>query len=195
MVDLGHQSGSNERAPKVNSRYEASLDDTGAHIKRVRESKEPFFIAESEPIGVDDWTRVMSQNFRVLSVPKNLKLKIACMFLKGAPAMWFDAACLPHLYRWNKFRSSIERNFGSLGVDWERRMVKEFGNSTDDSSDGRFGHDEGVGPSNVPVRSARNDDSSDSGDNDDDYEEEPEDDLEEESDGDKTQENGVIHGG
>ena len=27
----------------------------------------------------------------------------------------------------------MEKNFGSLGADWERRMVKEFGNSTDDS--------------------------------------------------------------
>ena len=105
--------------------------------------------------------------------------------------MWFEAARSPRLYRQNKFRSFIERNFKSLGADWERRMVKEFGNSTDDSSEGRFGRDEGAGPSNVPVRNGRNDDSNDSGDNDDDYEE----DLEEESDEDKTQEKGVIHEG
>ena len=37
-------------------------------------------------------------------------------------------------------------------------MVKEFGNSTDESSDGGFGYDEGAGPSNAPVRNARNDD-------------------------------------
>ena len=74
-------------------------------------------------------------------------------------------------------------------------MVKEFGNSTDDSSEDSFGRDKGANPSNVPIRNARNDDSSDNGDNDDDYEEEPEEDPEEESDGDKTQEKGVIHEG
>ena len=70
-------------------------------------------------------------------------------------------------------------------------MVKEFGNSTDDFSEGSFDRDEGTGSSNVPVRNAINDDSNDNGDNDDDYEEDPE----EESDGDKTQEKGVIHEG
>ena len=68
-------------------------------------------------------------------------------------------------------------------------MAKEFGNSTKDCSDGRFGCDEGVGPSNALVKNARNDDGNDSGDNDDDYEE----DLEEESGKDETQEKGVIH--
>ena len=63
-------------------------------------------------------------------------MKIACMFLRGEPAVWFEQAAQPRLYRWNKFRSSLERNFGSLGADWERRMVKEFGHSTDDSSEG-----------------------------------------------------------
>ena len=74
-------------------------------------------------------------------------------------------------------------------------MVEEFGNSTNDSSEGNFSRDEGVGPSNVPVKNARNDDSNDNGDNDDDYEEEPEEDPEEELDKDKTQEKGVIHKG
>ena len=109
--------------------------------------------------------------------------------------MWFEVTRSPHLYKWNTFRSSLERNFGSLGADWEWRMVMEFGNSTDDSSDGGFSSNEGACPSNVPVRNARNDDSSDSGDNDDDYEKEPKEDPEEESDGDKTQEKGVIHEG
>ena len=65
-------------------------------------------------------------------------------------------------------------------------MVKEFGNYTDDSSEGGFGRDEGAGPSNILVRNAKNDESSDSGDNDDDYEEEPEGDPEEKLDGVKT---------
>ena len=87
MTDLGHQSGSNREAPEVNSRYEASLDDIVTHISRVRESKAPLFTTEYESIVVEDWTRVMSQNFRALSMPKNLKVKIVCMFLRGAPAM------------------------------------------------------------------------------------------------------------
>ena len=61
------------------------------------------------------------------------------MFLRGQPAVWFERAAQPRMYRWNKFRSSLERNFGSLGADWERRMVKEFGNSTHDSSEGGLG--------------------------------------------------------
>ena len=61
-------------------------------------------------------------------------------------------------------------------------MVEEFGNSTDDSSEGDFDCDEGASPFNVTVRNARNDD---------DYEEDPE----EESNGDNTQEKGVIHKG
>ena len=108
------------------------------------------------------------------------------MFLRGEPAAWFERVVQLHLYRWNKFRSSLERSFGSFGMDWERRMIKEFGNCTDDSSDGCFGRDEGANPSNVPSRDTRDDDSEDSDDDDD--EEDPEEDLEEESNGDKTQE-------
>ena len=59
-----------------------------------------------------------------------------------------------------------------------------FGNCTNDSSDGGFGRDEGAGPSNVPGRDGI-DDSDDK--------EDPEEDLKEESDGDKTQEKGVVH--
>ena len=117
------------------------------------------------------------------------------MFLRGAPAMWFEATHSLRPYKQNKFRFSIERNFGSLSADWERRIVKEFGNSTDDSSESGFDRDDGACPSNILVRNARNDDSNDSGDNDDDYEEEPEEDLKEESNRDKIQEKGVIHEG
>ena len=145
----------------------------------MKESASPLFSATIGSIFVEDWTKVMSQNFRALFVPKNLNIIIACMFLRGEPATWFVRAVQPHLYRWNKFRPSLERNFGSFGVDWKRRMIKEFENCTDDSSDGGFGRDEGVGPSNAPSRDAGND--SDDSDDEDDGE-----DLEEESDGDKT---------
>ena len=57
------------------------------------------------------------------------------------------------------------------------------------SSDGGFGRDEGIDPSNVPDRDAGDDDSDNSDDSDD------EEDPEEESDGDKTQEKGVVHEG
>ena len=59
------------------------------------------------------------------------------------------------MYRWNKFRSSLEINFRSLGADWERMMVKEFGNSTDDSSEGGLGRCEDAGPSSAQGRDAR----------------------------------------
>ena len=66
------------------------------------------------------------------------------------------------MYRWNKFRFLLERNFGSVSADWERRMIKEFGNSTDDSSEGGLGQCESAGSLNVPGRDAGCD-SSDSG--------------------------------
>ena len=43
MSDLGRQSGSNEEAPKVNSRYEISPDDIAVHIRWMRESAPPLF--------------------------------------------------------------------------------------------------------------------------------------------------------
>ena len=160
----------------------------------MRESVPPLFSATIHSIFVEDWTRVMSQNFRALSIPKNLKVTIACMFLRGEPTAWFERVVQPYLYRWNKFRYSLESNFGSFCTNWESRMIKEFGNYTDDSNDGGFGRYEGVGPSNVPSRDTRDDDSDDnddSGDGDGDDEENPE----EESNGDKTQEKGVVHEG
>ena len=92
------------------------------------------------------------------------------MFLRGEPAIWFEHAAQPRMYRWNKFRSSLARNFGSLGADWERQMVKEFGNSTDDSSEGGLGRCENAGPSNALGRDA-GDDGSDSSDDEEDPEE------------------------
>ena len=63
-------------------------------------------------------------------------------------------------------------------------MVKGFGNSTDDSSEGGFGRYKGAGPSNAPSRDAE-DNSSDSSDDGND-EEDPKDDPEEELNGTET---------
>ena len=90
--------------------------------------------------------------------------------------MWFKRVAQPQIYRWNKFRSSLERNFGSCGADWERRMVKEFGNSTDDSSEGGLGRCEDAGPSSALGRDTR-----DSGSDSNDPKEDPEEDAEENS--------------
>ena len=111
------QSGSSSEIPEVNSCYVPSLDDIALCIRRVRESALPLFTAVAGSIFMEDWTRVMSQNFKALSTPKSVKVKIACMFLRGEPAVWFERAAQPRLYRWNKFRSLLERNFGSLGAD------------------------------------------------------------------------------
>ena len=132
----------------------------------------------------------MSQNLKALFVPKNLKVMIACMFLRGELVALFEHAFQPHIYKWNKFRSSLERNFGSFGSDWERRMVKEFGNCTDDSSEGGFGRYEGAGPLNAPEKDAGVDSNDDSDD-----EEDPEEDPEEEKDATETQEKGVVREG
>ena len=105
------------------------------------------------------------------------------MFSKGEPAAWFEYAAQPNLYRWNKFRSSLERDFGSFGSDWERRMIKEFRNCTNDSSNGGFGWYEGANHSDTPGRDAGDDNNDDSNGSDNGDDEE---DPEEESDGDKT---------
>ena len=83
--------------------------------------------------------------------------------------MWFEHATQPPMYMWNKFRSSLERNFGSFGADWERQMVKEFGNSIDNSNEGAIGRCESACPSNAPGRDAGGD-----GSDSDDDEEDPE---------------------
>ena len=84
------------------------------------------------------------------------------------------------MYRWNKFRSLLERNFRSFGVDGDRRMVNESENSTDDFSEGGLGRCESTCPSNAPGRDAGGD-GSDSND-----EEDPEEDPEEETNRTKT---------
>ena len=70
MSDLGRQSGSNGEASEVNRHYEISPDDIAVHIRRMRESVPPLFSATIGSIYVEDWTRIMSQNFRLLSVSK-----------------------------------------------------------------------------------------------------------------------------
>ena len=89
-------------------------------------------------------------SLKFFSVLKSLKVKVACLFLRGALAAWFERVAEPQMYRWNKFRSSLERNFGSFGADWESKMVKEFGNNTEDSSEGGLGRCEVASPSSAP---------------------------------------------
>ena len=117
MSNVRSQDGSNRKAPEVTSRYVPSLDDIAIQIRQVKESAPPLFLATVGSIFVEDWTRVMLQNFKALSVPKSLKVKIACMFLREEPVAWFERATQPRMDRWNKFRSSLERNFGSFGAD------------------------------------------------------------------------------
>ena len=99
MLNLGSRGGSNREAPNVSSRYVASPDDVVVYIKRVRESTPPSFSTTIGSIFVEDWTRVMSQNLRALFVPKNLKVMIACMFLRREPAAWFERTVQSRIYR------------------------------------------------------------------------------------------------
>ena len=92
MSNERSQGGSNSEVPEVSSRYVPSTDDIAMHIRRVRESASSLFSATVGSIFVEDWIRVMSQNFKALSIPKSLKLKIACMFLRGKPTVWFERA-------------------------------------------------------------------------------------------------------
>ena len=63
-------------------------------------------------------------------------MPITCMFLRGGPAVWFETIAKPQLYKWNNFRSALERTFGGFGALWESRMENKFENCTNDSSDG-----------------------------------------------------------
>ena len=117
MSDDASQGGSNSEVPKVTSHYVSTLDDLAIHIRRVRDSAPPLFSATVGSIFVEDWTRVMSLSLKFFSVPKSLKVKVACLFFRGAPAAWFERVAEPRIYQWNKFRSSLERNFGSFDAD------------------------------------------------------------------------------
>ena len=181
MSEVRSHDGSNRETLKVSSRYVPSLDDIAMHIRRVRESGPPLFLAIVGSIFVEDWTRVMSQNFKALSIAKSLKVEIACMFFKGEPAVWIERIAQLHVYTWNKSRSLLEGSFRSFGADWDRRTVNEFWNSTNDSSERGLGQCESVGPSNAPGINTGGD-GSDSND-----EEDPEEDPEEETDGTETQ--------
>ena len=68
----------------------------------------------------------MFQCLKALSVPKNLKVIIACMFLRGEFAAWFEHAVQSRIYRWNKFKFSLEGNFRSFGADLERKWLKSL---------------------------------------------------------------------
>ena len=85
MSNDGSQGGSNSEVPEVSSRYVPYSDDIVVHIRRVREFAPLLFSATVGSIFVEDWTRVMSQNLKVLSVPKSLKVRIACLFLRENP--------------------------------------------------------------------------------------------------------------
>ena len=141
-----------------------------------------MFSSDIDSISVEQWTIVMSQSFRALFIPKSFRVAIACMFLRGGPTACFDAVAQPRLYRWNKFKSPLERTFRGFSAPWERRMVNEFGNCTDDSNDDDFGCEEGTSPASVPDRKAGDDDDDDyncgsddsNGDDDEDPNEDPE---------------------
>ena len=97
MPNDASQGGSNREVPKVTSRYVSSLDDLAVHVRWVRDSTPPLFSATVGSIFVEDWTRVMSLSLKFFSVPKSLKVKVACLFLRGAPAAWFERVAEPRI--------------------------------------------------------------------------------------------------
>ena len=82
----------NSEILEVSSRYVPSSDDIALYIRRVRESAPPLFTVVAGSIFVEDWTRVMSQNFKALSIPRSVNVKMACMFFRGEPTVWFERA-------------------------------------------------------------------------------------------------------
>ena len=80
MSEVRSPDGSNRKTLEVSSRYIPSLDDMAMHIRRVKESAPLLFSAIVGSIFVEDWTEVTPQNFKALSIPRSLKVKIAYMF-------------------------------------------------------------------------------------------------------------------
>ena len=132
MFDVRSQGGSNRETLEVSGFHVQSLDDIAMYVKWVTESAPPLFLAIVGLIFVGDWTEVMSHNYKFLSIPNSLRVEIAYMFMMGEPALWVEHVGQLRMYRWNKFRSLLERSFRSLGADWDRRMINQFWNSTDD---------------------------------------------------------------
>ena len=99
MSNDAGQDGSNSEVPEVSSCYVPSLDDIAVHIRQVKEFAPPLFSATVSSIFVEDWTRIISQSLKMLSVPKSLKVRITCLFLRGEPAVWFERAAQPRMYR------------------------------------------------------------------------------------------------
>ena len=60
------------RSSKVGGRYVQSPDDIAMYVRRVKESTPPLFSTTVGSIFVECSTRVMSQSFKALSVPKSL---------------------------------------------------------------------------------------------------------------------------
>ena len=69
---------------EVSGRYVQSPDDIAMYVRRVRESAPPLILAIVGSIFLEDWIRVMLQNFETPPYPRvkkiKLKKKIACMF-------------------------------------------------------------------------------------------------------------------
>ena len=97
----------------------------------------------------------------------------------GEPAVWIERVAQLYMYKWNESRSVLERSFRSLGVKWHRRIVNEYGNSTEGTSEGGLSRCESASPLNAPGRDTGGD-GSDSND-----EENPEEDPKGEIDGTK----------
>ena len=70
MSDVISQGGSNRETLEVSGRYVQSLDDITMYVMRVKESAPPLFSARIGSIFVEDWTRVMLQNFKAPPYPR-----------------------------------------------------------------------------------------------------------------------------
>ena len=108
MSKVRSQDGLNRGTLEVNGRYMQSPYDLAIYVRRVRESALHLFSAVVGSIFAEDWTRVTSKNYKVLSIPKSLKVGVACVYLWGESAVWIERVAQFCVYRWNKFRSLLK---------------------------------------------------------------------------------------
>ena len=70
MFEVRSHDGSNRETLEVNSHYVPSSDDIAMHIRLVRELAPLLFSTIVGSNFVEDWIRVMLQNFKALPYPR-----------------------------------------------------------------------------------------------------------------------------
>lgn len=118
---------------EVTSRSRITTSEVAYYGNVVEAAKPPTFSDEENTITVENWTTRMAIIFRVHNIPHKFRARIAAMYLREYPAVWWEVSQDETMKEmtWNRFRFSIERQFSqNLGGSlWERRKLESFTDS------------------------------------------------------------------